>query len=149
MKILDVQGYFSYKNNFVPKELALCDGKRISHYIFKPPSKYCNLTNESKKQVQWLESFYHGLTWSTGWIPVKSFGDILQRETKNNSIIYVKGVEKTEFIRKYLGSIVKEYPKLTPSLHKTYQEPCCFYHKISYGRCALANVKLLYKNLFV
>lgn len=149
MKILDVQGYLINKTEFIPKELAIFDGEKVSHYIFKPPFKYYQLTKDDRKQVVWLENYYHGLMWGVGWTSLQSFKNILQYETKNDSIIYVKGFEKTNFIRKYLGNIVQEYPETEFSLRNINRQPYCFYHNIPYGHCALVNVKLLYENLYI
>lgn len=135
------------KKNFVPKELASYDGKRISHYIFKPPIQFSHLSIENKRQIRWLENNFHGLRWSVGWIDPNELSNILHLESIDNINIYVKGLEKTKYIQNYLGEIVKEYPSSKPALHKTVQKPYCIYHNNTFTHCAINNVISLYDHL--
>lgn len=149
VKILDIQGFMLNRKHFIPKELAIYDGNQLSHYIFKPPFKYHGLTDDNKRQICWLESYFHGLRWSHGWVEFTLFRDILLHETRNDTIVYVKGYEKTKFIQRFLGYKAVEYPGDSPQLCKVSQSPTCTQHLTTGAtkHCALTNVLLLWSKL--
>ena len=141
MLVVDVQGFKTSANQFTPKELAVYDGNRCSHHIFKPPFPWASLQSEFQKQATWLIRNHHCIAWEEGFTPQFLFSEILRRETRDADAVYVKGLEKSTFIRKHINKPVveiAEQPALLP------MEPSCFYHSNSLCYCALSNVKHLY-----
>lgn len=141
--VLDVQGFNTSQKQFVPKELAVYDGVRISHYIFKPPFPLHHLPEEFKKQALWLNNNHHCMNWSEGFTPHFLFPQIIRQLTQDVDYVYVKGHEKAAFIRIYISKPVIEFeeqPALIPL------NPSCFYHMKSPAICALSNVYHLYDN---
>lgn len=144
--VIDVQGFKVENNRFIPKELAAYDGKKICHYIFKPPFDIKYLPPDLLKQIEWLFKNHHCISWHTGFTPIHKFADILKNLTEKVDIVYVKGKEKTEYIRKYSAKPVVELDE-QPSLEK--RESLCFYHTKSLCICALSNVYYLYNNFLM
>lgn len=143
MLVLDVQGYKISKNTFTPKELAFYDGIRFSHYIFKPPFPWQMLQPEFKKQAIWVMNNHHCIKWEEGFTPHYYFPQILQRICQKSDAIYVKGLEKAAFIRKFTSTPVHEFGE-QPAL--VAREVSCYYHSNTICYCALTNVKYLFNN---
>lgn len=143
MLTLDVQGFNIENNKFIPKELAVYDGCKISHYIFKAPFDIKYLTPDLHKQALWLMKNHHCIPWNEGYTPIHKFSDIIKNITEKGDCVYVKGTEKAKYIRKYSLKPVVELVE-HPQLRK--EEPHCFYHSNSKCICALTNVYYLYKN---
>ena len=144
---IDIQGY-NCTFGYVPKELAIYDGIRCSNYLFKSPFKKNMLSTDDKKLVNWAEE-YHGLKWEYGYIELNEIGDILKNvlETYKSPKIFVKGNEKTHFLKKFLDEdYIYAIPvALEPKLSKFKKIPECYFHNdVNPWHCALANVKLLY-----
>lgn len=143
--ILDVQGFRIENNKFIVKELAAFDGKKLSHYIFKPPFPIDLLPPGLQKQTQWLTDNLHGLPWHVGFVPIHLLENILHDLADPKFKIYVKGREKAEYIKKIIHVPVIELPE-QPKLEKA--APTCFYHCTDYCICALSNVYFLYEHFF-
>lgn len=143
MLFVDVQGFKTNGNLFLPKELAVYDGDHISHYVFEPPFPFPQLDPDFRQQAMWLMLNHHCIDWEKGATPLHAFPDIIKQLTQNADIIYVKGLEKANFIRRYVTAPVQELeeqPKLTTS------KPSCFYHSRQNCYCALSIVYSLYTN---
>lgn len=139
--IVDIQCFKKEGNQYVVKELAGYDGTKMFHYIFKPPFRLNTLPPYLRQQVHWLSLNHHCIDWSEGFTPAHTFPIILKRMTTGFDTIYVKGLEKSKFIKQYI-----EQPVLTleeqPALEAN--EPSCFHHLKSPCICALTNVYQLY-----
>ena len=143
MLALDVQGFKIENNKFIPKELAGYDGYKISHYVFKSPFNISYLPPDLYKQADWLMKNHHCISWNEGNTPVHKFSEIIKNLTEKVDQVYVKGREKSDYIRKYSIKPVIELDE-HPSLQKG--EPHCFYHSKLPCICALTNVYNLYNN---
>jgi hypothetical protein len=144
---IDIQGY-NCSFGFIPKELAIYDGIRLSNYLFKPPFKRSMLSDVDEKIVTWSEE-YHGLEWESGCMNLCEIDDIIKNVYNlfNKPKIFVKGVEKTKFIKGILNaeSIVSIPVASDPKISKFRRIPECYFHKtVDAWHCAVANVKLLY-----
>ena len=144
---IDMQG-FNCSFGYFPKELSIYDGIRCSNYLFKPPFKRSMLSAEDLKVVTWTEE-YHGMEWDSGYIELNEIDEILKNiyEFYKNPKIYVKGNEKTNFLKKFLDEdCIYAIPiGRDPKLSKFKKIPECYFHKnVNPWHCALANVKLLY-----
>ncbi|CAG9762633.1 unnamed protein product [Ceutorhynchus assimilis] len=144
--VLDVQGFTIENNKFIPKELAAYDGTKICHYIFRPPFDIQHLPPDLCKQANWLIHNHHCICWNEGYTPIYKFADIVKNLTGKVDNVYVKGKEKSEYIRKYSLKPVLEFED-KPALQKG--QPECFYHLKSQCICALSNVFYLYNNFIM
>lgn len=141
--VLDVQGFMISGQTFSPKELAIFDGQTISHYIFKAPFPFSTLPPDLQTQAKWLINNHHGIPWNEGYTPCFLFPTILERLLKDADVVYVKGREKRNFLRRYTKKPIieiEEYPALSAT------QPSCMYHSKVPCYCALSNVYHLYKH---
>ena len=51
--VVDVQGFKIENNKFISKELAAYDGRKICHYVFKPPFNLNQLPPNLTKEANW------------------------------------------------------------------------------------------------
>lgn len=142
--VLDVQGFKIENNKFIPKEMAAYDGNRICHYIFRPPFGLDCLDPEALKQTLWLMHNHHCIDWDAGYTPLYKFSNIIKSLTEKVDIVYVKGKEKADFLRKLTSKPIIELEE-QPRLKKN--APKCFYHSNSTScACSLFNVFFYMKN---
>ncbi|KAJ8969747.1 hypothetical protein NQ317_009581 [Molorchus minor] len=111
--VVDMQGF--NLSDFYPKEISFVNGQQNTHYLLKPPVPYRTLSCDVKKQVKYLESNFHGLKYSSGYVSDDDLNEILRNHLLNSNVdfVYVKGHQKKEFLEKRLfelGGI------LTPSV---------------------------------
>lgn len=103
--IIDVQGFKNIQNKFILKELSICyETGEYQNFIIKPPHTYDILTQYEKKQINWLRKNHHGLSWYDGSITFKSVKNFLLDNISSKTLIYTKGLEKTEFIKKLINN---------------------------------------------
>lgn len=141
--VVDVQCFKMAENKFLPKELAAYDGHGVSHYIFRPPFPFSTLPQNFQEQANWLMNNHHCIHWDEGFTPVHMFPKILQRLVRHADVVYVKGHEKTTFLRNYIKQRVikiEERPALSAST------PYCMHHLKSPCYCALSNVYHLHQH---
>ncbi|KAJ8970335.1 hypothetical protein NQ317_017553 [Molorchus minor] len=74
-------------------EIAIMNALHTAHYLLKSPFPYNILSADVKKQVRYLEQHYHGLKYD---------------EDGSADIVYVKGHQKEEFLRKKFNEIEEE-----------------------------------------
>lgn len=139
--VMDVQGFKIGKSSFYPKEFAAYDGHAISHYIFRPPFPFKMLPEELKREAKWLMHNHHCIDWDEGYAQAFMIERIVQRLTRDADLVYVKGKEKADYLKRYSTKIVEfpEKPTLRPS------KPSCMYHTYPLCICALSNVYNLYQ----
>lgn len=147
--VIDIQG-FLLNDGYLVKELAISDGNMINHYLFKPDVPYNRLTSKEKQQIQWLENNHHTLRYSDGHVNLSELKGILQRFTAKSDLIFVKGHQKVNVLKKYgvnTPIINLEYVQNAPKLVQT-KSACCFYHKNNLKICSISNVNILSAYLF-
>ena len=144
--VLDIQGFKDENNKFIPKELATFDGHKISHYIFKQPYSLNLLSPEAQKNANWLIKNHHGISWNKGFTPLHHFSEIVRKLTDDVQFVYVKGTEKTQYIKRYTLKLIIEINEVPVLVKST---PKCYYHSISPSMCALTNVFFLYNTFFM
>lgn len=145
--ILDIQGFRVNKNKFIVKELASYDGHKICHFIFKPPFPLKDMEPNLHKEAIWLMNNYHCIDWHSGHVPYFRCAEIIRELCSKVKYVYVKGLQKADFIRKYTPDSVTVIemdgqPCIRP------MEPRCFYHLKSPCVCALSNVFFLYDHIY-
>lgn len=156
---IDVQGFFN-NPNFVPKELALTDGKKSEHFLIKPSRPFHYLSYSEIKEVQYLEKHHHGISYSDGHIEINELIERLKEILSDGGVdvVYVKGHQKAiflhELLKEYIDGSIKiknlehlstETSSSSPNLVK--QRPQCFSHKLQNCVCALTNCWILYNYL--
>lgn len=142
--VIDLQG-FSINNQFIPKEIAAFNGQQISHHIFKPPGPFRIVPDTAKKDINWLIANHHCIVWNEGSTSLKDFQNIITTITRSSNIIYVKGREKANYLRKFTTKQVLELDE-QPTLKKN--QPKCYGHLKDPCMCALTNVLYLF-NVFI
>ena len=93
--VIDIQGFRGSDKQFIVKELAALsvDNTLRAHWMFLPPTHWNQLSNDAKKQAQWLTNHHHQLGWEDGNIPYYKLACILQSVSSLASTITVKGEE--------------------------------------------------------
>ena len=90
--IVDIQGFKTDENKFLPKEIAiLCNGQ-MQNFVIKPPYPFYDLTKTERKQVSWIER-NRKILWSEGFIPYLNFKYHIL-DYLSDKCIYTKGLEK-------------------------------------------------------
>ena len=101
--IVDVQGFKGCnEKEFIFKEVAIIsleEDATPSVFLFQPPLSWNYLTAKQKSENRWLENNYLGMMWSSGEIPYEEVPDTLNNVLTNAVKIYVKGVQKREWLR--------------------------------------------------
>lgn len=141
--IVDVQGFKTSDKTFSPKELATYDGRMVSHHIFRAPFPFNTLPKHLQQQANWLANNHHCIEWDEGFTPAFLFPKVLQRLVQDANVVYVKGPEKTKFLRNYTNKHIIEIEE-HPALPKS--QPSCMHHGKSHCYCALSNVYHLYEH---
>lgn len=100
---VDVQGLKTLWNIFVVEEIYILSKNLKFHEIIKPPYEYGNLSMETKKQVNWLEKNYHGISWSEGYITQSELEKTISPILKGK-VVFVKGVEKVEWLKQIFNT---------------------------------------------
>ena len=151
--ICDIQGFRNGDNDYIVKELAIISirGQIYELQLFQPPCKFSDLPTDLKKQVCWLERQHHGLYWGSGFREYEDLKDIFKNLNISGNI-YVKGVEKHQFIAKLLQDYnvnvinlenlgCPSLSELKKDLQLSTMKPCSFNH--NFLNCAYINVHVL------
>lgn len=103
--VVDVQGFRRSSNIFIAKELAIIpvqDNATPMVYNFQPPCPWSKLLAEEREVNTWLERNFHGIPWTSGTIPYTDLIRIMRSNLNNAWKIYVKGLEKANWLREIL-----------------------------------------------
>lgn len=100
--IVDLQGFKDDFNNFIVKELCFLTQNIKFTDTIKCPYEFDSLSQRSQSITRWLINNYHGIQWDSGYISIKELRAAILPILKNK-IIYVKGEEKVEWLRKILN----------------------------------------------
>lgn len=144
--IIDIQFVTGNYNQVFAKEVVILFANSISpdQYLFKNPYSYLELNEKAIKQCRFVHDNINGLNWSDGHIEYTQLKDIL--ENIKDFTIIVKGIQKQQFIKKFLScsnildlNIGCSLKKLKKFQHN------CEIHDPNYERCAINNVfKILF-----
>lgn len=153
--VIDMQG-FSVPY-FFPKELAIYDGSRMVHFVFKSPTPLSAIEDEDvRTQIKFLEGAVHCLSYDSGHVPYEELDVVFRKYIIENDIdrVYVKGEQKMEFIQKILDDngarhinvFNVDWRSECPKLIKDY--PLCMSHNLVCNfmkcKCSINNCNLLY-----
>lgn len=147
--VVDVQGFKSEDNKFIPKEIAILCDNRILVLLIKPPYPFYNLTAKERLQVAWVERNV-GILWNEGFVPYFTYKLLILEYIKNKKI-YTKGCEKVMWLKEILetDNIYNLEECNCPNLKTLYKNystssdiQSCIYHS---NICAFKNVTCLRK----
>lgn len=147
--IMDVQGFKSEGNKFIPKEIAILSENRGLVLLIKPLYPFYSLTKKERLQVAWIER-NRGIFWNEGFIPFINFKFHIL-DFFLNKRVYTKGFEKMMWLKEILETNnvynLEDFdcPRLE-TLHEKYSmsteiQSCIYHNKI----CAYKNVFCLKK----
>lgn len=118
--IIDIQGFKDKEGRFLPKEVVVMDvykPRRQVHWIIKPPYPFAELPPEARLENERLTKYHHGIHWSEGTIKYDHFQmtlndividcSIYDCHDGEELIIYAKGHEVVEYLKKCLGRDIK------------------------------------------
>uniref|UniRef100_A0A1Y1KWN6 Uncharacterized protein n=1 Tax=Photinus pyralis TaxID=7054 RepID=A0A1Y1KWN6_PHOPY len=146
---VDMQGFRGALNEFIPKEISIVssEGPKCTTLLIKPPQNY-SITATMKKEIRYLEDYYHGLKWTSGHIRYENFEEELRTLLQPFSKIYVKGLEK-QYILNFLNKpIINAEDCGCPSLKKLKKEfggIRCLNHNSETLMCSQENALMLYE----
>ncbi|KAK0165640.1 hypothetical protein PV328_004142 [Microctonus aethiopoides] len=135
--ILDMQAFKWRNNEFIGIEFVMTQldnkddhGTRI---VFKPPCKWDDLPKQYKAINSWVTRNYHGIFWEDDNVLYDKFRDILEIVLKDVNYIYVKDVEKKEWlynIIRYTQKKIINIEKLKCPPFKNVSSSDCNYHAL-------------------
>ena len=141
--IIDLQG-FRVSGMFIPKELATlsCDWK-TSHFIFEPPMPYKLLSSKDQRTTNFLTDYHHTLNWEIGYTSSSKINDIIHYLTRNYDKVYVRGLEKSNYVKQLVGNRISVEAIDGYSQKIERQVPLCPFHEKDLCICAVNNVYAL------
>lgn len=95
---VDVQGFKSYRDRFICKEICLVSDEDFYHAIIYPPYPFEKMPAHYKRQAKWLYKQFHGLTYDCGYVHmIQVIQDVYPKLMKKT--VVVKGAEKVKWIK--------------------------------------------------
>lgn len=158
--VLDIQCFKGNRNELLVKEASVVEvdsGTLVLHHVAQPPYDRDTLTQDKLRESYWLVKHCHGLEWNSGDIPYYVLLDKLRACLTYRSVIYVKGVEKKEYVmNKLITPVAGRSPPIVLDMMEIGCESLstvanllsanilrCGRHRNTNHRCALANCTLL------
>lgn len=148
--IVDALGFQNSLKEFIFKEvaiLALQEDAVPLVYHFQPPYGWRNLPVEQKSENRWLESNYHGMLWSSGYIPYDKVTEIVTKILQNARVVFVKGIEKKKIFQGMAPTLYNLEDIDCPSFHNlctNQMNHSCNIHTLCLRSvCAVQNVYML------
>lgn len=145
---VDIQFLRDDDNNIIVKELGICfEGiSKPLHYILQAPCTYYSLSLKTRISNAWVTNHLHNIHWSYGDTPYELLGITLN--LINATEIYVKGLEKKNFVQQYVGDNCKVYdldyfPPISQMYesNNTHMQQCPLNHNVRY--CAYHNCQII------
>lgn len=147
--VMDIQCFKGNENSLIIKEVTIIDvetSNLLLHHIVCPPFSRLSLSPAKLRESLWLTNYFHGLEWSQGDIPYHSMLDKIKVCLSNTSTVYVKGLQKQEFLQNIvpLHCKVQDLESMgcqsLGSLTDLFDIDLvrCKHHKTSDHRCALS-----------
>lgn len=150
--IVDVQFCKDARGKNLVKEIAVVGlmDNYLAHYIVSPPYSVMKLSENLRKENNWLLQNLHGIAWTDGDVSQTKVKKNLSEILKSVGKIYVRGRDKVIFLQDLtIGEIINlEENDQCPSFEKlTWVNTYCLFHasKLCYLglNCALNNAAKL------
>lgn len=123
--VVEFQAFRGEHNEYVLKEFTAVDltTDRFVLVLFAPPYDSARLPSNIQKSNEWLVKHYHRLRWNDGNVPYKDMVRIVAQICSEFSVIYTKGLEKTNFIRQYYhhGDVIDLNDMNAPVVSRSYK----------------------------
>lgn len=141
MAVVEFHSFKDNENRFIVKELAVVSDSYCCQLVFKPPYAKDELNAKMRRTANWLERFFHKISWSDGGITYKeqTIIDIV----KPFDTIYTKGVEKVKFLGRFHNNV----KDITFDPVKVSNFTCILWQHRDTTRCALRSAKCYYAGL--
>lgn len=101
--VLDFEGFQLKQGKFIVKEMAayaVNDPSYRGRWLFQPPHSFQQLPEKNQRSFSWVSRNIHHLSWSSGQLPYTDLEFILRVNFRLFKKIYVKGLEKKNFLEK-------------------------------------------------
>lgn len=95
---VDIQGFKTYRNQFICKEFCLIDNDYIYHALVKSPYSFNKVPAYYKRQAYWLTNFYHGLMYEAGDTNIIEVKQNVYDRLQSKKVA-VKGAEKIKWLQ--------------------------------------------------
>lgn len=144
---VDLQG-FQIDQGFIVKELAIRIDSQMSHFLFKSPVLYRNLSEKEKRNVKYVERRIHGLNFSFGYVDYYEIKAILWNHLKNVDLVFTNGHQKFNFLQNTFEELQLSHIQLRNLEHFCSKmeicTPACLNHRRGSFRCAINCVNIIY-----
>lgn len=91
---IDVQGFKTYRERFICKEICVVSDDDFYHAIVQSPYPFEKLSSNHKQQAKWLTEHFHGISYDCGNVHMISvIQDVYPKLMKKT--VVVKGSEKS------------------------------------------------------
>jgi hypothetical protein len=97
---VDVECLREINGRLLIKELCIAQQNgSCQTWLFTAPYSFYSLPRNVRKENQWITTHLNGIEWTDGNIPLCKLRDIFNQYIPHNSIVYVKGWEKSQLIQ--------------------------------------------------
>lgn len=96
---VDLQGFKTAGNTFIPKEICVLADRAEFHNILKSPCTYHQLEDRYKREANFLTRARHGLHFNASGIPLDDFVERTLGHI-DGKICIVKGAEKMKWLER-------------------------------------------------
>lgn len=143
--VVEFQAFRGERNEYIVKEFAIVDIKTYCSIViqFAPPYEHSRLPVKTQKTNEWLQRHYHRLSWDDGNVPYTELMLTIVDICSHFSVLYTKGLEKTNFLRQYHGNVIDLNDLFAPCVSRSFfssimQCPVS-QHQQKHAQCALHN----------
>ena len=141
--IVDIQGFHLPNYGFIMKEIAILSDQHMHHWIFLLPTFIKEINRCDEWKIEWTSRYYHQIPWKTGFEKYEDAKKLIETALENTDIIYVKGVQKGEWLKNILNNNnlkiknIEEYDcKFSLKEENAYRFSCNFHYEV----CSVYNV---------
>lgn len=105
--VVDMQCFIDNSKLYIVKELSILDMENLSsgHWLFKPPENL-SLNAFSYRVNSWLTRNFHQIKWEEGEVDYVELDAILHKHLTHYNKIFVKGLQKKQFLNHYCGNVI-------------------------------------------
>lgn len=148
---VDIQGFKTYRNRSICKEICVIDNEYTFHTLVKSPYIINKMPSHYQRQAFWLTNFYHGLKYESGDMSIIEVKEKLYKRLGDRKIA-IKGSEKIKWLQFMfrdcceIDCINFDDLDYDPILRNYVPQKICNYHidvNLRQPKCAFANTLLM------
>ena len=138
--VIDFEGFQLDSGYFIVKELAFCANNSVGLWTFQPPFPYNELPSIIKVQYSWVTRNLHRIHWNEGELPYTNLRNILNLLFELYPNVYVKGVQKKNFLEFLSGRTCFDLEDLNCPKIKQFEKnnSKCSIHGADFPHCAFS-----------